>query len=90
MGSYGLGLSRILAASTEVLSKETEMKWPDVLAPYNVIILPPKVSIFEIYIIHILWINNYIWKRYILKKNLKSISDIGFSEISYNILNFHN
>lgn len=54
MGSYGLGLSRILAASTEVLSKETEMKWPDVLAPYNVIILPPKVSIFEIYIIHIL------------------------------------
>ncbi|KAG5873365.1 hypothetical protein JTB14_022968 [Gonioctena quinquepunctata] len=44
MGSYGLGLSRILAASIEVLSSDTEMKWPDVLAPYNVIILPPKVG----------------------------------------------
>ncbi|XP_023021392.2 prolyl-tRNA synthetase 2-like protein, mitochondrial [Leptinotarsa decemlineata] len=42
MGSYGLGLSRILAAAVEVLSSETEMKWPDALAPYNVIILPPK------------------------------------------------
>lgn len=48
MGSYGLGLTRILAASVEVLSSETEIRWPDVLAPYNVVILPPKVS-FKIY-----------------------------------------
>lgn len=43
MGSYGLGLSRILAAVIEVLSSEQEIRWPAVLAPYNVIILPPKV-----------------------------------------------
>lgn len=44
MGCYGLGLSRILAASVEVLSSEQEMRWPDILAPYNVIILPPKAG----------------------------------------------
>jgi prolyl-tRNA synthetase len=43
MGSYGLGLSRILAAAVEVLSSEQEIRWPPSLAPYNVIILPPKV-----------------------------------------------
>lgn len=45
MGSYGLGLSRILAASVEVLSNEQEMRWPEILAPYTVLILPPKVSL---------------------------------------------
>lgn len=44
MGSYGLGLSRIVAASLEVLSTEIEIGWPDVIAPYNVIIIPPKVK----------------------------------------------
>lgn len=43
MGSYGLGLTRILAAALEVLSTEQEMKWPAALAPFAVIILPPKV-----------------------------------------------
>ncbi|XP_057665485.1 probable proline--tRNA ligase, mitochondrial isoform X2 [Diorhabda carinulata] len=42
MGSYGIGISRLLAASLEVLSSENELRWPSVLAPYNVIILPPK------------------------------------------------
>lgn len=46
MGSYGLGLSRILAGSIEVLSSETEIRWPDILVPYDVVIIPPKVSIF--------------------------------------------
>lgn len=44
MGSYGLGLSRILAASLEVLSSEQEMRWPDALVPYTVLIIPPKVG----------------------------------------------
>ncbi|KAJ8943704.1 hypothetical protein NQ314_009677 [Rhamnusium bicolor] len=44
MGCYGLGLSRIVAASIEVLSLEQEMRWPDVLVPYDVIILPPKAG----------------------------------------------
>ncbi|XP_072393861.1 probable proline--tRNA ligase, mitochondrial [Diabrotica undecimpunctata] len=44
MGSYGIGISRLLAASIEVLSSETEIRWPDVLAPYNVVIIPPKTG----------------------------------------------
>ncbi|XP_060526889.1 probable proline--tRNA ligase, mitochondrial [Cylas formicarius] len=44
MGSYGLGLSRILAASVEVLSLEQEMRWPDSLAPFNVVVVPPKAG----------------------------------------------
>lgn len=43
MGSYGIGISRIIAASLECLSTEQELRWPDALAPYNVIIIPPKV-----------------------------------------------
>ncbi|CAH2020599.1 unnamed protein product [Acanthoscelides obtectus] len=44
MGSYGLGLSRILAACVELLSTETDIAWPDVLAPYNVAVIPPKAG----------------------------------------------
>ncbi|XP_017782213.1 PREDICTED: probable proline--tRNA ligase, mitochondrial [Nicrophorus vespilloides] len=42
MGSYGLGISRILAAAIEVGSLEHEIRWPDVLAPYSIIIISPK------------------------------------------------
>lgn len=42
MGSYGLGLTRILAASLEVLSLEQELRWPQALAPFHIVILPPK------------------------------------------------
>ncbi|CAG9772601.1 unnamed protein product [Ceutorhynchus assimilis] len=42
MGSYGIGISRILAASLECLSTEQELRWPDSIAPYNVVIIPPK------------------------------------------------
>lgn len=44
MGSYGLGLTRILAAGIEVLSLDNEIRWPDVIAPYRVIIIPPKAG----------------------------------------------
>ncbi|XP_030753116.1 probable proline--tRNA ligase, mitochondrial [Sitophilus oryzae] len=44
MGSYGIGISRIIAASLECLSLEKELRWPDRIAPYNVIILPPKLG----------------------------------------------
>lgn len=43
MGSYGIGVSRLLAASLECLSLEQELRWPDTIAPYNVAIIPPKV-----------------------------------------------
>lgn len=43
MGCYGLGLSRILAASLEALSLPTELRWPLCLAPYKACIITPKV-----------------------------------------------
>ncbi|XP_063982690.1 probable proline--tRNA ligase, mitochondrial isoform X2 [Diachasmimorpha longicaudata] len=42
MGCYGLGLTRLLAASLEVLSTNEELKWPKALAPYTVCVIPPK------------------------------------------------
>uniref|UniRef100_A0A665VFK5 Probable proline--tRNA ligase, mitochondrial n=1 Tax=Echeneis naucrates TaxID=173247 RepID=A0A665VFK5_ECHNA len=42
MGCYGLGVTRILAASIEVLSTEEGIRWPGLLAPYQVCVLPPK------------------------------------------------
>lgn len=44
MGSYGIGLTRLIAAAIEVLSLEQEMRWPDVLVPFSVVIIPPKVT----------------------------------------------
>ncbi|KAI4891913.1 hypothetical protein NFI96_030000 [Prochilodus magdalenae] len=42
MGCFGLGVTRILAASIEVLSSEDSIRWPRLLAPYQVCVLPPK------------------------------------------------
>lgn len=42
MGCYGLGVTRILAAAIEILSKDDAIRWPDLLAPYQVCVLPPK------------------------------------------------
>lgn len=43
MGSYGIGLSRLIAATIEILSLEQEMRWPDALLPFSVVIIPAKV-----------------------------------------------
>lgn len=48
MGCYGLGVSRILGATLEVLSSEEELRWPAVLAPYKVVIIPPKVKDYKL------------------------------------------
>ncbi|XP_046386144.1 probable proline--tRNA ligase, mitochondrial isoform X3 [Ischnura elegans] len=42
MGSYGLGMTRILAAAIETLSPYDEIRWPISLAPYTVCIITPK------------------------------------------------
>uniref|UniRef100_A0A1A7YTA0 Probable proline--tRNA ligase, mitochondrial n=1 Tax=Iconisemion striatum TaxID=60296 RepID=A0A1A7YTA0_9TELE len=42
MGCYGLGVTRILAAAIEVMSTEEEIRWPGLIAPYQVCVLPPK------------------------------------------------
>ncbi|XP_027604556.1 probable proline--tRNA ligase, mitochondrial [Pipra filicauda] len=42
MGCYGLGVTRILAASIEVLSSEDSIRWPSLIAPYQLCFIPPK------------------------------------------------
>ncbi|NXT78539.1 SYPM protein, partial [Zapornia atra] len=42
MGCYGLGVSRILAASIEVLSTEDSIRWPSLIVPYQLCFIPPK------------------------------------------------
>lgn len=42
MGCYGIGVTRMVAASLECLSTENELKWPTLLAPFDVCIIPPK------------------------------------------------
>lgn len=42
MGCYGLGVTRILAAAIESFSTEDCIRWPGLLAPYQVCLIPPK------------------------------------------------
>lgn len=49
MGCYGLGVSRILAASVEVLGKDNNFRWPLLLAPYKIVLIVPKVQYIFIY-----------------------------------------
>ncbi|XP_055978306.1 probable proline--tRNA ligase, mitochondrial [Sorex fumeus] len=42
MGCYGLGVTRILAAAIEMFSTEDSVRWPGLLAPYQVCLVPPK------------------------------------------------
>ena len=42
MGCYGIGVSRVLAAATEVLSTPSELRWPAAIAPHPVVLLEPK------------------------------------------------
>lgn len=42
MGCYGIGVTRLLAASIESLSQKNEIRWPFALAPYTVCLIPPK------------------------------------------------
>ncbi|XP_046905890.1 probable proline--tRNA ligase, mitochondrial [Hypomesus transpacificus] len=42
MGCFGLGVTRILAAAIEVMSTEEGIRWPGLIAPYQICILPPK------------------------------------------------
>ncbi|KAM5248923.1 putative proline--tRNA ligase, mitochondrial [Ctenodactylus gundi] len=48
MGCYGLGVTRILAAAIEVLSTGDCIRWPRLLAPYQVCLIPPKKGSREV------------------------------------------
>jgi len=40
MGSYGIGVSRLVAAIIEAKYKDNVMKWPESISPYHVAIIP--------------------------------------------------
>ena len=40
MGSYGIGVSRLVAAVIEANYKNDIMKWPKSIAPFDVVIIP--------------------------------------------------
>lgn len=42
MGCYGIGVTRLIAATVEYLSSENQIRWPFLLAPFKVCIIPPK------------------------------------------------
>lgn len=44
MSSYGLGLTRILAACVESMSNDSNISWPYAIAPYKIVIISAKVS----------------------------------------------
>jgi prolyl-tRNA synthetase len=49
MGSYGIGLGRIMAAAVEQRHDEQGIAWPEAIAPYDVhvIVLPGAVELAE-------------------------------------------
>ncbi len=40
MGSYGIGVGRILAAAAEVFGDERGLRWPKAIAPFDAVVLP--------------------------------------------------
>ena len=40
MGSYGIGVSRLVAAIIEAKFSNDKMKWPKAIAPFDVVIIP--------------------------------------------------
>ncbi|CAK1554468.1 unnamed protein product [Leptosia nina] len=42
MSCYGIGITRLLAASLEALSSETSLRWPKSIAPFSAIVIGPK------------------------------------------------
>lgn len=48
MGCYGLGVTRILAASVQVLSESDSIRWPLALVPFKICFVLPEVNAFLI------------------------------------------
>ena len=40
MGSYGIGVSRLVAAIIEAKYKNEKMRWPSAVSPFDVVIIP--------------------------------------------------
>jgi prolyl-tRNA synthetase len=44
MGSYGIGVSRIIAAVAEQWNDDAGLKWPKVLAPFDAVVIPTNMD----------------------------------------------
>jgi prolyl-tRNA synthetase len=44
MGCYGIGIDRIVAAAAEQFNDEAGLKWPKMLAPYDVVVIPTNMD----------------------------------------------
>ncbi|CAO1434644.1 unnamed protein product [Diamesa serratosioi] len=44
MGCYGIGVTRLIAACIEFFSTEDEIRWPYLIAPYQICIISPKTG----------------------------------------------
>ena len=47
MGCYGLGVTRFLAASLECQSNNERVKWPRLIAPFHLVLVPPHSQAAE-------------------------------------------
>ncbi|XP_026744242.1 probable proline--tRNA ligase, mitochondrial isoform X2 [Trichoplusia ni] len=47
MSCYGIGITRLLAACLEHLSTDKSLRWPKLIAPYDIIIIGPKEGSYE-------------------------------------------
>lgn len=50
MGCYGIGVTRLMAAAVEILTPRdsTTIHWPRRIVPYQVAVIPPKVSFWRV------------------------------------------
>ena len=60
MGCYGIGVSRTIAAIIEQYNDEDGIKWPAIVAPYKVIVIPTKTNDEEIMALSEKLYNGYI------------------------------
>ena len=44
MGCYGIGTTRLLAAALESLSLPDQIRWPRLIAPHQICIIPQQVN----------------------------------------------
>jgi prolyl-tRNA synthetase len=47
MGSYGIGVSRLVGAAIEANYNNDIMKWPKSISPFDVVIIPSIIKIIK-------------------------------------------
>jgi len=76
MGSYGIGVSRLVGAIIESKMNNNKMKWPKAVAPFDVAIIPVLNKNDE---------KNYLKSKEIYKHLLKNNIDVLFDDTEENL-----